>query len=238
MVPYHPEIGYMPYGKLMEGTGCSGAFGNKGLNIFLRMIAFYVFCLKQPATSLPLNPSTELTDRFQYNIWEHLAVSTNVSNFCLTNKLTPDEILGSCVVPVCHNTNVLLRSNSTEYIDYSGYSKWGTHMTTVPDQSIHMVTPKVGSYKGICVQFRGCTNNCFSPLGKSLTCAHYQYIYAHHTYVLLPLGWFFSCGTQTYNYIPPNIAKGVSCCLTRLTVVMPTRDQVHEAHSEQLPRVS
>lgn len=194
--------------------GCSGAFGSRGLNTFLKMIAFCAICLRQPAMSLPLDPSNDLTDQFCYNVWEHLAVTANVSNFCLSSKLTPDEVLGSCIIPVCHNINDMLNPNSTEYIDYSRYSKWGTRTTLLPQQSMSIVSPKVGSYNDTCVQFKGCTHDCLSPPGQPLSCARYQYIYAHQAYVLLPLSWFSTCGTQTYNYIPPNLAKGVSCCLT------------------------
>lgn len=200
------------------------------------MIAFVAFYLMQLVGSLPFDPHADLTERFQYNVWERVAQTATVSNFCLSSKLTPDEMLGSCIIPVCHNQDNMLDPNSTAYIDYSVYARWGNQTTQLPKHSMDIMSPQVGSHDDICVRFKGCTTKCLAPRGQTLSCKHFQFIYAYPKYVMLPLGWFFTCGTRTYNYVPPNLAEGISCCLSRLTIVLPTHEMITADFSNRTTR--
>lgn len=172
------------------------------MNIYFVLIASAVSWTEGQMASHPIDPSQDLSDRFKYNVWEQLAQTANVSNFCLSNKLTPDEMLGSCIIPVCHNVGDMLDPKNKAHIDYTECAKWGPRFDKLPAQAMSMISPHVGSRNDICVNFRGCKRDCLSPPGKVVACRHLQFIHADTIYYFLKDG-FLPVGHKLITIYPP-----------------------------------
>ncbi|XP_044839203.1 uncharacterized protein LOC123346058 isoform X2 [Mauremys mutica] len=182
---------------------------------------------------LPAGAEPELHSRMRYNIWARLAILANQFSFCL--QQAPEMgLLGTCLVPVCtapgnaaNAMGMLNFMNATE-IQYSSMSLWGQATYVKPASALSLFTPRVANHANLtCVRMVNCTRHkspkgCLRVGTPGWNCTHFQNVSSNYGHILLPEGWFFTCGQRTFNYIPANISEA-QCCLSRLTLILPTR---------------
>lgn len=168
--------------------------------------------------------------RMKYNLWKHLADITNTSEFCLSQGVSAQEILSTCLVPVCHypsELGTLSKLAETLKYDHPGwyrsYWSWGNATYEPPAAALSLATPHVGAERATCARFTSCKQDCVTPPGKALECTVVQDIPSLRKHVTLPDGWFFSCNGITYNYLPANLSDGTICCVSRMAIIMPTK---------------
>ncbi|XP_017193511.2 syncytin-2 isoform X2 [Oryctolagus cuniculus] len=165
------------------------------------------------------------------NIWIRLADITGSDNICLQQDVHIGAILGSCLLPVCHPAeeikNLTFFSQfPSKTVSYADSYNWGTPSYKLPKDIIQLMTPHVAVSKNdTCAVIKNCTTKC-KKLGNGLHCNKTQKISYGTGHILLPEGWFFSCGNFTFNYIPANISDGTHCCLSRLTVFLPSPEML------------
>ncbi|CAI5799393.1 Hypothetical predicted protein [Podarcis lilfordi] len=192
------------------------------------VLIFSVLFLPLSASALNSGGSTPI------NVWESFAKTLNVSSFCLTQQVSIGEILGSCLIPVCHDPfdiqndtwfySSLPQNDSLRTLGYSGYHTWGTQVHRRPPLAIDLLTPYVASFNVTCARMVSCTiTNCVKMGKDNFNCSNYVNISYVYKYTELPEGWFWSCPGYTFNYIPANISHGTPCCLSRLSIILPKK---------------
>lgn len=60
----------------------------------------------------------------------------------------------------------------------------------------------------------------------------------NNAHIPLPSGWFFTCGRYTFNYIPANMSHGTRCCLSRLTIFLPSSDVLKHMPAQRMHKRS
>nr|ATY46613.1 envelope protein Mab3 [Mabuya sp. NRPS-2014] len=178
----------------------------------------------------PVDPP--LATRLSYNIWTHLAQITNVSTFCLARHTDAQLLLSTCLIPVCTAPEFLRTHTIFKHITikhkYHTYPSWGTPTYQLPADATSFYTPLVANHaNNTCVRMTGCqerkpAEGCLDPGMPQWNCTVTESVVSSTARVPLPAGWFFTCGAQTFNYIPDNLAD-VICCLSRLTVYLPQK---------------
>lgn len=168
------------------------------------------------------------------NVWESFAQTLNVSSFCLTQQVSIGDLLGSCLIPVCHDPgdinndtwfySSLPQNDSLQGLGYPGYHNWGRQYQRRPPLAIDLLTPYVASFNTTCARMVNCTkSNCIRLGRDNFNCSKYVNISYVYKYTELPGGWFWSCPGYTFNYIPANISHGTPCCLSRLSMILPEK---------------
>ncbi|XP_039403953.1 syncytin-B-like [Mauremys reevesii] len=194
---------------------------------WIMYICVTVLCLPQ-GVATPL-PST--------NVWETFIHTLNQTSFCLSQQVTVGDILGTCLIPVCHNPNDVenatwfyssLEPNSTIHgLGYAGYHNWGPQTPRRPRNALALRTPYAATHNITCARMTNCTmSNCKHFPAPAMNCSavtNISYLYKH---VQLPDGWFWTCSGYTFNYMPANLSDGTCCCLSRLALILPTKKQL------------
>lgn len=163
------------------------------------------------------------------NIWMRLARIAGSDNICLQQDLHVGTILSSCLLPVCHPAEELKKLTffarfPNKIVTYQDSYNWGTPSYTIPAKEIRLWTPRIAvTENDTCAEIKNCTSKC-TNLGNGLHCNKTLSISYGTGHIPLPEGWFFSCGNFTFNYIPANMSDGTHCCLSRLTVFLPSPD--------------
>ncbi|XP_074799581.1 uncharacterized protein LOC141981845 [Natator depressus] len=186
-----------------------------------------------------------LRARMTYNIWERLASIANVTHFCLSDSVAAGELLGTCLIPVCHHpeeigNETMLAAYANLSSQYSGMANWGPANYTLPHTAISLHTPyPAGANNVTCARVANCTSTKV-PLGcrqipqPLLNCSHAVNVSYNYGHIILPSGWFFTCGSRTFSYIPANLSDGTLCCLSRMTLILPFASQRHSKRSVPL----
>ncbi|CAM4595167.1 unnamed protein product [Lepidochelys kempii] len=186
-----------------------------------------------------------LRARMTYNIWERLASIANVTHFCLSNSVAAGDLLGTCLIPVCHHpeemeNKTLFSAYANLSSQYSSMANWGPANYTLPRTAISLHTPyPAGAHNVTCARVVNCTSTKV-PLGcrkisqPLLNCSHAVNVSYNYGHIILPSGWFFTCGSRTFNYIPANLSDGTLCCLSRMTLILPFAGQKHSKRSVPL----
>nr|XP_048723916.1 uncharacterized protein LOC125644273 [Caretta caretta] len=186
-----------------------------------------------------------LRARMTYNIWERLASIANVTHFCLSNSVAAGDLLGTCLIPVCHHpeemeNKTLFSAYANLSSQYSSMANWGPANYTLPRTAISLHTPyPAGAHNVTCARIVNCTSTKV-PLGcrkisqPLLNCSHAVNVSYNYGHIILPSGWFFTCGSRTFNYIPANLSDGTLCCLSRMTLILPFAGQNRSKRSVPL----
>ncbi|XP_074981465.1 uncharacterized protein LOC142071070 [Caretta caretta] len=186
-----------------------------------------------------------LRARMTYNIWERLASIANVTHFCLSNSVAAGDLLGTCLIPVCHHpeemeNKTLFSAYANLSSQYSSMANWGPANYTLPHTAISLHTPyPAGAHNVTCARVVNCTSTKV-PLGcrkisqPLLNCSHAVNVSYNYGHIILPSGWFFTCGSRTFNYIPANLSDGTLCCLSRMTLILPFAGQKRSKRSVPL----
>ncbi|XP_048699578.1 uncharacterized protein LOC125633812 isoform X3 [Caretta caretta] len=186
-----------------------------------------------------------LRARMTYNIWERLASIANVTHFCLSNSVAARDLLGTCLIPVCHHpeemeNKTLFSAYANLSSQYSSMANWGPANYTLPRTAISLHTPyPAGAHNVTCARIVNCTSTKV-PLGcrkisqPLLNCSHAVNVSYNYGHIILPSGWFFTCGSRTFNYIPANLSDGTLCCLSRMTLILPFAGQNRSKRSVPL----
>nr|XP_048720710.1 uncharacterized protein LOC125642866 isoform X1 [Caretta caretta]XP_048720711.1 uncharacterized protein LOC125642866 isoform X1 [Caretta caretta]XP_048720713.1 uncharacterized protein LOC125642866 isoform X1 [Caretta caretta] len=186
-----------------------------------------------------------LRARMTYNIWERLASIANVTHFCLSNSVAAGDLLGTCLIPVCHHpeemeNKTLFSAYANLSSQYSSMANWGPANYTLPRTAISLHTPyPAGAHNVTCARIVNCTGTKV-PLGcrkisqPLLNCSHAVNVSYNYGHIILPSGWFFTCGSRTFNYIPANLSDGTLCCLSRMTLILPFAGQNRSKRSVPL----
>ncbi|XP_074986999.1 uncharacterized protein LOC142072805 isoform X2 [Caretta caretta] len=186
-----------------------------------------------------------LRARMTYNIWERLASIANVTHFCLSNSVAAGDLLGTCLIPVCHHpeemeNKTLFSAYANLSSQYSSMANWGPANYTLPRTAISLHTPyPAGAHNVTCARIVNCTSTKV-PLGcrkisqPLLNCSYAVNVSYNYGHIILPSGWFFTCGSRTFNYIPANLSDGTLCCLSRMTLILPFAGQNRSKRSVPL----
>ncbi|XP_074807277.1 neuronal membrane glycoprotein M6-a isoform X1 [Natator depressus] len=186
-----------------------------------------------------------LRARMTYNTWERLASIANVTHFCLSDSVAAGELLGTCLIPVCHHPDeigneTMLAAYANLSSQYSGMANWGPANYTLPHTAISLHTPyPAGANNVTCARVVNCTSTRV-PLGcrqipqPLLNCSRAVNVSYNYGHIILPSGWFFTCGSRTFSYIPANLSDGTLCCLSRMTLILPFASQKHSKRSVPL----
>ncbi|CAM4312205.1 unnamed protein product, partial [Lepidochelys kempii] len=186
-----------------------------------------------------------LRARMTYNIWERLASIANVTHFSLSNSVAAGDLLGTCLIPVCHHpeemeNKTLFSAYANLSSQYSSMANWGPANYTLPRTAISLHTPyPAGAHNVTCARVVNCTSTKV-PLGcrkisqPLLNCSHAVNVSYNYGHIILPSGWFFICGSRTFNYIPANLSDGTLCCLSRMTLMLPFAGQNRSKRSVPL----
>ncbi|XP_048700863.2 uncharacterized protein LOC125634328 isoform X3 [Caretta caretta] len=186
-----------------------------------------------------------LRAQMTYNIWERLASIANVTHFCLSNSVAAGDLLGTCLIPVCHHpeemeNKTLFSAYANLSSQYSSMANWGPANYTLPRTAISLHTPyPAGAHNVTCARIVNCTSTKV-PLGcrkisqPLLNCSHAVNVSYNYGHIILPSGWFFTCGSRTFNYIPANLSDGTLCCLSRMTLILPFAGQNRSKRSVPL----
>lgn len=163
------------------------------------------------------------------NIWIQLAGSLNLSEFCLSADVNFHYMLGSCLVPVCTPLEslrpyTLFKDIPGKNLTYADSYNWGSATCRRPKNAVKLYSPKViMSNKTECAVYRNCTTKCLQVKRlENMSCRVEQEIMYSNCHVSLPMGWFYTCERETFNYIPANLSD-TRCCLSRLAVILPDR---------------
>nr|XP_021528214.1 uncharacterized protein LOC105706794 isoform X2 [Aotus nancymaae]XP_021528215.1 uncharacterized protein LOC105706794 isoform X2 [Aotus nancymaae]XP_021528216.1 uncharacterized protein LOC105706794 isoform X2 [Aotus nancymaae] len=186
---------------------------------------FIILITVHLAIALISSPSRE------ENFWLSLARVLNVTSFCLEQDHHHHYMLGNCLRPVCKPAKdikemTFLANFPDKTISYDDLANWGKSSYTLPVNYLQLYTPKtIITPNDTCVNFINCTTQCKSIPG-TLLCNTTQNYPSVKGYVTLPTGWFFTCNSYTYNYIPANVTTNTKCCLSRISVFLPTQDSI------------
>ncbi|XP_029473054.1 uncharacterized protein LOC115099520 isoform X1 [Rhinatrema bivittatum] len=168
-----------------------------------------------------------LDERFKHNLWLRLANITHVTSFCLMISSDLHTMLGSCLIPVCKDPNDIHNDTQLPYIGekwtYESSINWGKITKHLPPDALELYTPHVANLENnTCAKIVNCKDQCRKLPKGQWTCNNLTNISYNWAHIILPLGWFFTCGTTTFNYIPANISE-CTCCLSRLVPILPSK---------------
>ncbi|XP_062988008.1 syncytin-A-like [Elgaria multicarinata webbii] len=170
----------------------------------------------------------------QYNVWIKLAKIVNTTDFCLTDAPDMHGLLSTCLIPICKapgslgNVTGLSKFLNFSEIHYHTMAQCGIATYQLPQDAIQLYTPYVVNHKNnTCARMVNCSihrplKGCLSPRPSLWNCSKIENVTSNYGHIILPIGWFFTCGSCTYNYVPANITLA-QCCLSRLTVFLPPR---------------
>ncbi|XP_044845459.1 uncharacterized protein LOC123350792 [Mauremys mutica] len=224
--------------QLLEKTGQEKTAENYMMALIASLNANSVLLLTIiifSLTTVPTEGGPIVTGGVHLNIWEVFAKTLNQSTFCLTEQRAVGEVLGSCLIPVCHNPkdinndtwfyNSLEQNSTLRELGYPGYHNWGDRLTHKPRFAVTLLTPHVASFNVSCARMVNCTKKtCIQFPKGNFNCSSMVNISYMYEYLQLPRGWFWSCPGYTFNYIPANISHETPCCLSRLSLVLPQKE--------------
>ncbi|XP_029445548.1 uncharacterized protein LOC115084604 [Rhinatrema bivittatum] len=136
-------------------------------------------------------------------------------------------MLGSCLIPVCKDPNDIHNDTQLPTIGekwtYESSINWGKVARHLPTDALELYTPYVANLENnSCARIVNCKDQCRKLPKGQWPCNNPTNISYNWAHIILPLGWFFTCGTTTFNYIPANVSD-CTCCLSRLVPVLPSK---------------
>ncbi|XP_039196483.1 MLV-related proviral Env polyprotein-like [Crotalus tigris] len=171
-----------------------------------------------------------LESRMQYNLWVQLAKIANTTQ-CLSEAYDMENLLSTYLVPVCVPVTVAREFGHYVFKGHIGYERlysWGHVSKFFPPDALALHTPNVAVRENLpCAHITGCEQStplphCMKVSQEKLNCTSFQSVSFGYANIWLPRGWFFTCGKDTFNYIPANLST-TYCCLSRLTTFLPDR---------------
>ena len=186
----------------------------------------------------------DIETRMKENLWVKLAKIAKVSDFCLGPDDTVHGMLGTCLIPVCKEPQSI--ANHTDLgqwfdesiVKYTNSHQRGYITRRLPVDAFSLHTPIVAAGENTtCARVVGCSSNkCVKTPKATWNCSQPVNISYNWAHIILPPGWFFTCGQQTFNYIPANLSD-TFCCLSRLVLNLPRKEELALGYSGRNARI-
>ncbi|CAI5790514.1 Hypothetical predicted protein [Podarcis lilfordi] len=159
------------------------------------------------------------------------------------------EILGSCLIPVCHDPfeiqndtwffSSLPKNDSLRTLGYSGYYVWGNQVRRRPSLAIDLLTPYMASFNVTCTRMVNCTKtNCVKMATDNFHCSDYVNISYVYKYTELPAAIYISTNTVISSAISDSLTPEAGHGLENHAVHIEIKEGIHWIQQHKIMQIT